>query len=270
MEQSGSVSALKSLHTETGCIWYVDDPNDPDETSSSRLLREQGLLEGAEIEGIASAGRGNTFFIQWHGRTLVLRYYRRGGLVRHVSDRRYLFSGMQNTRAYREFQVLMHLQTVGLPSSRPFACQVIRSGLTYTASMITYRIQGETLTASLLQDDGLSSVLLENEALWRSIGHTIARFHKAGIYHADLNAHNIMLDDNADVYLIDFDRARIRTQPAINNWCLTNMRRLEVSLKKITKPWLNSGTNRKHLEQAYGWSFEQWKTSMLELDETRQ
>jgi 3-deoxy-D-manno-octulosonic acid kinase len=38
----------------------------------------------------------------------------------------------------------------------------------------------------------------------------IARFHRAGVWHADLTAHNILLEVRGVPWLLDFDRGRIR------------------------------------------------------------
>ena len=43
---------------------------------------------------------------------------------------------------------------------------------------------------------------------WIAIGRCIRRFHDAGVCHADLNAHNILLTPE-QVYLIDFDRGDV-------------------------------------------------------------
>jgi predicted Ser/Thr protein kinase len=58
----------------------------------------------------------------------------------------------------------------------------------------------------------------------------LRRFHDAGLDHADLNAHNILLDSRGDFWLIDFDKARLR---AAGGWREGNLQRLERSLRKL-------------------------------------
>ena len=66
--------------------------------------------------------------------------------------------------------------------------------------------------------------------LWFAIGETIKMFHDQGIYHHDLNAHNILVDDNNKLWLIDFDQGE---QRAIQqNWQQGNMQRLLRSFHK--------------------------------------
>ena len=54
----------------------------------------------------------------------------------------------------------------------------------------------------------------------------------AGVDHADLNAHNILLDSRGVVSVIDFDRGRVRERGA---WTVHNLRRLHRSLAKISR-----------------------------------
>src|SRR5262249_4197276 len=62
------------------------------------------------------------------------------------------------------------------------------------------------------------------------VGATIAAFHAAGAFHADLNAHNIMLGDER-VHLIDFDRGELRVPD--RDWQQSNLARLKRSLAKL-------------------------------------
>ena len=70
---------------------------------------------------------------------------------------------------------------------------------------------------------------------WAGVGRCIARFHARGVRHADLNAHNVLLDGD-DVHLIDFDRATRRRVPAGGapaRWQRDNVARLRRSLRKL-------------------------------------
>jgi tRNA A-37 threonylcarbamoyl transferase component Bud32 len=69
-------------------------------------------------------------------------------------------------------------------------------------------------------------------ALWRAIGSCIRQFHDARVCHADLNAHNILIDHAQRVFLIDFDRGKRRKA---GSWRAANLARLKRSLEKITR-----------------------------------
>lgn len=66
---------------------------------------------------------------------------------------------------------------------------------------------------------------------WAAVGKALRRMHDAGVYHADLNAHNLLLGNDGRVYLVDFDRARRRTQAP--GWRRANLDRLQHSLDKL-------------------------------------
>ena len=69
------------------------------------------------------------------------------------------------------------------------------------------------------------------DGLWGSVGRCIRKFHNAGVWHADLNARNILLDSGFRVYLIDFDRARLQAGKPVNGE--DNLNRLRRSLVKF-------------------------------------
>lgn len=254
-----SSEGITTLETATGFVQFaadLDHKPDPDCFDSARLLELGVLLSKAD------AGRGNTFFFKWQRHMLVLRHYRRGGLIRHFISKHYWYTGALRTRAAREFQILTHLFSMGLPVSPPYACRVVRAGLFYSASLITYRVPGKTVAEMLLASGYLSSHPEEDERLWRALGSVIARFHAAGVYHADLNAHNILLDDEGGIVLIDFDRARVQQVPRQQGWCLENMRRFERSLKKIANKQTEQHVSTETVSERFRLCFHEWERSL--------
>jgi 3-deoxy-D-manno-octulosonic acid kinase len=90
--------------------------------------------------------------------------------------------------------------------------------------LITQRIAGALPLSTLLASGALPA------QRWHTVGAAVARLHRAGVDHADLNAHNILLDTKGVVSVIDFDRSRLRAQGA---WAARNLERLKRSLAKI-------------------------------------
>ena len=154
----------------------------------------------------------------------VLRHYRRGGLVGRVVHDRYLWTGLERTRAFSEWRLLHTMTNRGLPVPAPVAARVERQGLTYRADLVTVKLPGAVSLATRLTATPVQAVP------WPTVGATLRRFHDAGVCHADLNAHNVLLDDGDSVYLLDFDRGRLRAPGA---WRQDNLRRLRRSLDKI-------------------------------------
>jgi len=194
------------------------------DTFSPGYWRARGLVTGE------APGRGSSLFItpyegaaeQW-----VLRPYRRGGLIARLSKARYLWTGVERTRAFREIRLTARLFTLGLPVPRPMAVCVTRHGPTYEAALITRRIAGAGALAERLQNATASPLLFER------VGRMIRRFHDAGLDHVDLNARNILIDADDTPWLIDLDRCRLR---APGQWQKANMARLERSLAKFANP----------------------------------
>ncbi|WP_282109694.1 3-deoxy-D-manno-octulosonic acid kinase [Shewanella algicola] len=171
-----------------------------------------------------SKGRYTTWFVKTDSaQTWVLRHYWRGGLVGKFNRDSYLYTGLKQTRAMAELAILETLYQEGFAVPRPIAAHVARSGLCYNADIIIEHVaDAKDLVAYLSQQP-------IDEQQWYALGQTIAKFHLRGVYHADLNAKNILLAHER-FYLIDFDRGEIR-QPD-NGWQQANLDRLLRSFNK--------------------------------------
>jgi 3-deoxy-D-manno-octulosonic acid kinase len=172
----------------------------------------------------SAQGRGTTWFVKQQDQQWVLRHYYRGGLVGKLIHDSYLFTRHDNTRAAKEFHLLRQLQALQLPVPAPIAYQVVQKGFSYRADIITARICDAQDLVAVVGERALPA------ELWRDIGATIKAFHQHGIYHHDLNAHNILLDAQQKVWLIDFDRGEQRV--VSTTWQQKNLARLLRSLRK--------------------------------------
>lgn len=234
--------SYRTLATRHGCIWYhperVAEP-------TPALFDPRAWQTAARVTP-AGAGRGAAWFISDGARELVLRGYRRGGAVGRLVHDWYLFTGARRTRPAREWRMLVFLESRDLPAPRPVAAQYVRSGLVYRADMLTERLAGTRSLSEHLVRRPLDA------AHWRDIGHTVRMFHDAGVWHADLNAHNILLGADGRTYLIDFDRARLRSP---GTWRQANLDRLARSLRKLaaqTAPFHFTGAEWEALLAGYG------------------
>lgn len=153
-----------------------------------------------------------------------LRHYFRGGKAALLSRDRYVFLGAERARSFAEFRMLAKLQQAGLPAPRPVAARFRRDGLTYSADLITAWIAGTRTLAAALREAA------DPADLMAGVGSTLARFHSGGFCHADLNANNILIDRGGGVWLVDFDRARLRKP---GGWHRSRIRRLRRSLQKL-------------------------------------
>lgn len=137
---------------------------------------------------------------------------------------RYLWRQASASRGFAELALLAQIAARGLPGPRGVAARYQRQGLLYRADLITLLIPQATTLAEHLAAGTLDA------ALAAATGELVARFHAAGVWHADLNAHNVLVNAQG-LHLIDFDRGRLR--PVEAGWRQANLARLRRSLVKL-------------------------------------
>jgi 3-deoxy-D-manno-octulosonic acid kinase len=183
---------------------------------------EHWRTEGSLLE--IAGGRASIAIVGTGAERWVLRHYHRGGFIARLSRDSYLWLGESRTRSFAEWRLLAELRRRGLPVPAPVAARYVRGVLTYRADLITEHLPNTRTLA-----DAITGAQLPRES-WQAVGKTIARFHREGVHHADLNAHNILLGTDPEVYLLDFDRGAIRNRGAWEQEVLARLRR---SLEKI-------------------------------------
>ncbi|MCU6615458.1 3-deoxy-D-manno-octulosonic acid kinase [Achromobacter sp. 77] len=175
---------------------------------------------GDRARPVDAGGRQAAWFVEGQGWQGVLRRYRRGGMIARISRDAYLWNGESRTRSFREYRLLAALRAQGLPVPAPLAAAYWRQGPIYRAAIVVERIPGVRPLAQAL-----------TEPLWQPVADAIVRMHRAGVWHADLNAFNILIGNDGRVWLIDFDRG---TQGALSErQRQANLDRLRRSLRKV-------------------------------------
>lgn len=181
---------------------------------------------GDKARPVSSGGRGGAWFLQAGENNLVLREYRRGGLVAKISSRAYLYTCESEVRSFAEFRLLSRLVALGLPVPCPVAAWYRKlSPIQYRAAIIMEQLEEATPLAELFQE------LTRDE--WSELGVTIRQFHDADVRHADLNCFNI-LARRGGYFLIDFDKGSIRPPGSNSGWKKQNLSRLYRSLVKVS------------------------------------
>ena len=183
---------------------------------SPDLFDPRNLLLGARQ--VQVGGRRSAWFVSGEFGPAVLRHYRRGGLVARLSRDRYVWTGPASTRSFAEFEVLSFLYERGVAVPAPLAAAYWRKGVLYRAAILIQRIPDVHTLAEAL-DAPLA------------VAQAIHAMHEAGVWHADLNAYNILLDKAGTAWLIDFDRARRRVMDSAARQA--NLMRLRRSLQKV-------------------------------------
>lgn len=184
-----------------------------------------GYWQGQQAVTGHSVGRNTVYFVR-AGRVetdWVLRHYYRGGLIGKLNRDWFAPVPMAQSRGLAEFRLLLWMRQAGLPVPAPVAARYQQRGVGYCADILLERIPQSQDLFFYLQQQALSS------AQWQQLGVLIARLHQAGVYHSDLNCHNILHDAADQFWLIDFDKcARRKGQ----DWWPEPVARLQRSLQK--------------------------------------
>ena len=226
-----SLQALKPLWqpTQPGLLTQVLQQSLTNQT----LWHDPALLAACpstlfEPESDATAlatgsGRGQAHRLQIEGLDVVLRHYRRGGLVARFSPDRYWRSRPQDSRAMGEYALLRRMRAWDLPVPAPVAARQLRSGWWYTADIMVAMIPG---TQNVAQRLSIGPLSIEE---WRALGRAIRQMHERQVFHSDLNCHNLLLDEIGGAWIVDFDKCGVLPGDA---WKVQNLERLLRSLRK--------------------------------------
>jgi 3-deoxy-D-manno-octulosonic acid kinase len=188
---------------------------------------DQGAWPEAATAPGYSGGRGKTLFIGDDRNRWVLRHYYRGGITGYWLKDTFLWLGEARTRPFLEWRLLERMVELNLPVPRPVAGRYVRRGPLYTADLITVLIPDVVPLSTRWAAGPL------DDELWGGVGKLVAQFHSANIYHADLTAHNIQINSQDELFLLDFDRGRMMSRRG--SWRKRNLDRLQRSLRKISR-----------------------------------
>ncbi|MGO3344820.1 MAG: 3-deoxy-D-manno-octulosonic acid kinase [Marinomonas sp.] len=185
---------------------------------STDYWKKQNALAGT------GQGRGEVWFIHSEFGDFVMRRYRRGGLIAKFNKASFLFTGQTQTRPWQELNLLETMLAAQLPVPDPVAGIYHQHNGFYCAYLLTKTIPNAQDLFDILKEGN------SNTVNWNDVGKTIRHFHNNGINHTDLNCHNIMIDADNKVWVIDFDKCDQRTID--QKWTLDNINRLKRSLDK--------------------------------------
>jgi tRNA A-37 threonylcarbamoyl transferase component Bud32 len=162
----------------------------------------------------------------------VLRWYRRGGAIRHLIHDRYFG---WTPRPIRELAVTEAVIQRGVPAAEVLAARVDRLPWGwYRGAIVTRELTGAMTLADALRRHPEGGV---RAAVLTAVGSAVRELHERGVSHRDLNATNVLVSRDSgalQVCFIDFDRAEVRS--AVGRWTREReLRRLERSLAKLAR-----------------------------------
>jgi hypothetical protein len=177
-------------------------------------------------------GRGHVWRVHTDTQaTVIIRFYRRGGFVRHFLRDIYW------DRPPRPLAELVATETArqrGVPTIEVLGAHVrwMKTGL-YRGLLISREAEGFHNLSEWLQ---MHPTGLIRTTTLTTVAHTITTMHDAGIVHADLNLTNILVqpsNPSPQVLLLDFDRAQILSDPVPRPQRERALRRLQRSFRKL-------------------------------------
>ncbi len=204
-----------------------------------------GYWQCKEDTACTTSGRGNVIRFSYSGRRCILRHYQRGGWVQRLTTDYFLCNPWSENRAVSEWQLLWKMKSLCLPVPQPLAVRVLNKGIFCQMDIVTEEISNSQNLVEHLESEAL------NSTHWENIGSVVRLFHNQNIDHADLNAHNVLIDQEYKVWLIDFDKSRLRSETS-TVWKTTNLNRFKRSLQKESR-----------LRKQFFFTDENWQSFML-------
>jgi 3-deoxy-D-manno-octulosonic acid kinase len=189
------------------------------------------LLSPAASTVSAAGNRGGGYRLSLPaGPEVFIRYARRGGLMRFIASDWY--AGMA-PRPFRELAVAVEAGRRGIAIAEPLGAIVQRllPGI-YRGAFLTRALQGMTLWQFVQTDDD-PQVRMHVAAQVRQV---IDFAHQMGLFHADLNLHNIFVTtagESFSIALLDLDKARIYAEALAPPLRMDNLDRLRRSIGKL-------------------------------------
>lgn len=192
---------------------------------SARRLVERRSLPAVEMLGGGRAA--HPVVVLPTGERAVVRRYHRGGLMQRVNPSRY-FGG---NRAFDELRATERARTGGVRTARVLAAVESPHTVGYTAMLATLLIPGARDAAEWLAADAG-----DRDGMLRDAGRQIGAMHAAGVAHPDVHLRNLLVAEGAggpEVWLLDFDKARVSPAPVPRARRAVDLRRLARSARKL-------------------------------------
>lgn len=189
-----------------------------------------------EYAGAAASGAGNRAgafrLTVGDAPEMFARRAKRGGLIRFLLTD--LYFGF-DPRPLRELAMTIEARRRGIAVAEPMGAMIERSGLgAYRGFFLTRAIAGFTLWDFLQTDDDP----IVRELVLDQVREAIDAMHERGLFHADLNLHNVMVENASDSFaikLLDLDKARLEKGALSTANRKANYARLIRSARKLDR-----------------------------------
>lgn len=160
---------------------------------------------------------------------LFVRRSTRGGLMRFMGD---LYLGFA-PRMVHELSVISEARKRGVPVPEPMGAIVESvNAAAYRGAVLTKAIPGMTMWEFVKVETDPRSL----SHVVRMARYAIDTMHEHGLFHDDLNLHNLyvsMAGDGFSVVILDFDKAKLMSRAVPRSQRKRNLKRLAQSIRKL-------------------------------------
>lgn len=201
------------------------------EVAVRRVASDPDGLPQADVGGRAPLAR-----IASASGTLLVRPYRKGGLLRHLRGAR--FHG--TWRPLTELVLHRRLQAIDVPVPEAVGCVVLRGPLGWRGFLLLREVTGSVDLEAWLH--GVPAPTdVDPATILRRAGRAVRHLHDAGVSHADLHAKNLLIAPGGEVLVLDLDRARAHPGRLPDEARLDNLVRLGRAIEKHRLKGMRSG-----------------------------
>ena len=224
---------MSTTHTKTYNSYHFGSPSNIADQQLEQLIRFFNLPK--DSINSALGGRTSITVVRLEGiGSVVIKYYRRGGAIRYLIKQRYIKCG--KTRCQIEYELLQKVRSFGINAPEPIAF-AYRGRLLYQCWLVTREIKDHQTLAQLscLNEERTRIVMKE-------VIKQVSTLIKNKILHADLHPGNVIVDNQNQVYLLDFDKGSI-FPPGKNALRSQYLRRWNRAIQKHRLPEILSEIN---------------------------
>lgn len=167
---------------------------------------------------------------------VLVREYRKGGLLRFVRGRRFF----GRWRPLMELVLHRRLEALGVPVVEAVGAVVMRGALGWRGFLLSREVPVSVDLEAWLYGVPIETGRPRREIL-KAAGHAVRRLHDAGVSHPDLHPKNLLVTGSGDVLVLDLDKAGALDEPLPVPARLRDLARLGRSIEKHRMKGLSAG-----------------------------
>lgn len=191
---------MSTTHTKIYNSYHFGSPSHIADQQLKQLIRLFKLPKNSFNSALN--GRTSITVVPLQGiGSVVIKHYRRGGIIRYLIKQHYLKWG--KTRCQLEYELLQKVRSLGINAPEPVAF-AYRGRLFYQCWLVTREIQDHQTLAQISRSNEEQARMIMKEVVKQ-----VSILINNKILHVDLHPGNVIVDNQNQVYLLDFDKASI-------------------------------------------------------------